>query len=174
MIIGLGIAPLVSALPSIANSSQAEKQDEEEHEVEYLFVQSAQGVTLENGVLTLKSVAHMTVYFSDRPERISGHTPTEAFVSEWGVGEDNFQSNPPNAALSILTNNKEPEEIVLTIRNPRIEKGDLIYDVDVLEGNTTASGGGSSLFIDVIGRPLTPVSLAGRRRRTRRRVIRRR
>ena len=38
----------------------------------------------------------MTVYFSDRPERISGHTPTEEFVSEWGVGKDNFQSNPPN------------------------------------------------------------------------------
>jgi len=117
----------------------------------------------------------MTVYFSDRPERISGHTPTEAFVSEWGVGEDSFQSNPPNAALSIFSGKGEPEEIVLTLANPRLKQGDLIYDVEVLEGNATASGAGSSLFIDVIGRPLTPMSIAGvHRRRRRRRMIRRR
>ena len=168
MIIGLGMAPLATVIPQFANSAQKDK----EHEIEYLFVQSAQSARLANGVVTLKSVAHSTIYFSDRPERISGHTPTETFVSEWGVGEDNFESNPPNAALSIF-NGKEPEEIVLTLRNPRIKKGDLIYDVEVLEGNSTASGNGSSLFIDVIGRPLTPVSFAGRRRRVRRRVIRR-
>jgi hypothetical protein len=168
MIIGLGMAPLATIVPRIANSTQEDKK----HEIEYLFVQSAQSATLENGVLTLKSVAHSTIYFSDRPERISGHTPTETFVSQWGVGEDNFKSNPPNAALSLF-NDKVPEEIVLTLKNPRIKNGDLIYDVEVIEGNLIASGNASSLFIDVIGRPLTPVSLAGRRRRVRRRVIRR-
>jgi len=51
---------------------------------------------------------------------------------------------------------------------------DLLYDVAVLEGNQSAEGDASSLFIDTIGRPLTPLSVGGVRRRTRRRVVRRR
>ncbi len=35
----------------------------------------------------------------------------------------------------------------------------------------SAEGDASSLFIDVIGRPLTPLSAGGVRRRTRRRVV---
>lgn len=38
----------------------------------------------------------------------------------------------------------------------------------------SAEGDASSLFIDIIGRPLTPLSVGGVRRRTRRRVFRRR
>lgn len=49
----------------------------------------------------------------------------------------------------------------------------LTCTVSVLDGKLPASGDASSLFIDVIGRPLTPVSVAGARRRTRRRVVRR-
>jgi hypothetical protein len=51
----------------------------------------------------------------------------------------------------------------------------LSYDVKVLEGSMPASGGPASLFIDVIGMPMTPISYAGVARRTayRRAVIRR-
>ena len=50
----------------------------------------------------------------------------------------------------------------------------LVYDVEVLEGNASAVGEASSLFIDVIGRPLTPLSFAGATRRVARRTARRR
>jgi penicillin V acylase-like amidase (Ntn superfamily) len=38
-------------------------------------------------------------------------------------------------------------------------------DVKILDGEMPASGGPSSLFIDTIGRPLSPVSVAGVHRR---------
>ncbi|MFL7870168.1 MAG: hypothetical protein AB8I58_15170, partial [Anaerolineales bacterium] len=47
------------------------------------------------------------------------------------------------------------------------------YQVEILDGEMPASGGASSLFIDVIGRPLTPMSVCGVRRRGRRRGRRR-
>ncbi len=140
--------------------------------VEYLFVQSGHAVFLKDGTLTLSGIHPLTLYFSDRPERIVGHVPTDAFVDEWDKGEDSFAANPPNAALSILSGG-EPQEMVVVLKSPRLKSGNLIYNVDVLDGNKTASGGASSLFIDVIGRPMTPHSFAGRHRRMRRRRIRR-
>jgi hypothetical protein len=60
---------------------------------------------------------------------------------------------------------------VVVLTEPRLEDGDLLYNVEVLEGATTAVGEGSSLFIDIIGMPFTPVSMAGVARRTTRRAI---
>ena len=140
--------------------------------VELLFVQSAHGAELTGGELRLKGVSPSTIFFSDRPERITGHEPTEDFVSDWGVGDDSFKVNPPNATLSIVTG-PVPQEIVLVLRSPRLEKGDLIYNVDVLDGPQEVKGGASSLFIDTLGRPMSPTSVAGVHRRKRRRRVRR-
>jgi hypothetical protein len=79
-----------------------------------------------------------------------------------------FQADPPNATLSILSGDL-PQEIVLVLKSPRIENDDLLYDVQVLEGASEAVGLSSSVFIDIIGRPLTPVSVAGVARRSIRR-----
>ena len=68
----------------------------------------------------------------------------------------------------------EPQDVVVVLRNPRLDGADLVYDVDVLDGKKTASGKASALFIDVIGRPLTPLSVAGVARRSARRTVRRR
>jgi hypothetical protein len=49
-------------------------------------------------------------------------------------------------------------------------KGDeLSYDVRVLQGEMPVKGEAASLFIDLIGTPLTPRSYAGATRRTWRR-----
>ena len=48
----------------------------------------------------------------------------------------------------------------------------LRYSIDLLDGSIPPFGGPCSLFIDPLGRPLSPVSLAGVRRRERRRVRR--
>ena len=93
-------------------------------------------------------------------------------MQTWSRGDDSFASNPPNAVLSIL-DGEEVDDVVVVLKEPRLSDGDLSYTVSVLDGKLPASGGASSLFIDVVGRPLTPVSVAGVRRRTRRRVIRR-
>jgi len=139
-------------------------------DVEYLFVHGAESTTLADGVLRLGNVNPATIYFSDRPERIAGHLPTQEFVANWGTGDDSFASNPPNATLSILTG-PEPQEIVLVLTEPRLEGSDLVYTVTILEGAEAAEGGASSVFIDIIGRPLTPLSFAGEERRVRRRAL---
>jgi hypothetical protein len=49
----------------------------------------------------------------------------------------------------------------------------LSYSFEVLEGAGPAESGAVTLFIDPLGRPLSPVSLAGMNRRDRRRDRRR-
>jgi hypothetical protein len=140
--------------------------------VDYLFVQNAAKVSLKDGVLRMKGVSPDTLYFSDRPERIVGRVATAEFVEHWATGNDSFESDPPNAVLTVL-HEPEPQDVVVVLRQPRLEGDDLVYDVEVLDGAKTASGEDSALFIDVIGRPLTPMSFAGVARRQRRRDYRR-
>ena len=142
--------------------------------VEWLFVQNASAVTLEEGVLTLKGINPSTVFFSDRPERLAGLGATTEFVTYWstGGGSDNFKSDPPNAVLSIVTDDSV-DDIALTLMNPRLDGDTLIYDVTVIEGRIQVDAGACSLFVDVVGRPLTPVSVAGVDRRATRRTVRR-
>jgi len=134
-------------------------------------VQNAASAKIEGGVLTLGGVTADTLYFSDRPDRIVGRVANRDFVDSWAKGSDSFKADPPNAVLSILSGGT-PRDITVELRNPRLSGSDLIYDVKVLEGDATASGGASALFIDVIGFPATPLSYAGAARRVDRRVIR--
>jgi hypothetical protein len=150
-------------------SQPAGKSDE----FEALFVQSAQGVTSGDGALTLHGLAPSTLMFSDRPERIVGHLTSGQFIEGWGHGENSFLDDPPNAVLSFLdTEDEGPEDVVVTLTNPLLDGQDLTYTIDVLDGELPASTGPCSLFIDPIGRPLSPVSVMGVRRRGRRRARR--
>jgi hypothetical protein len=60
---------------------------------------------------------------------------------------------------------------VVVLTEPSLEDDVLTYNVSILQGADVAAGGACSLFIDIIGRPLTPVSYAGVERRTMRRAI---
>ncbi len=171
LLLGMGLASLVAPL-SMRVARASESKDDSEHMVNMLFVQSADGAELKNGKLRLKGINRATIFFSDRPDRITGHEPTEDFVYNWGVGDDSFQANPPNATLSIVTG-PQPQEIVLVLKSPVIHSNDLIYDVKVLDGPQTVIGGATSLFIDTLGRPMSPGSVAGVKRRERRRIVRR-
>ena len=137
-------------------------------EIEVLYVQSAHGMAYDDGVLTLQGVAPTTLLFSDRPERITGHIPSEDFLSSWGEGDNSFAEDPPNAVLSMFTKD-EVHDVVVVLRDPVLEGNQWSYNVDILDGEMPASGGASSLFIDTVGRPMTPVSVAGAHRRGRRR-----
>jgi hypothetical protein len=143
-------------------------------EQESMFVQTAQGVDSGSDTLTLKGVTPSTLYFSDRPERAVGHMTTEEFVDLWAAGENSFEADPPNAVLSFLEPGADvPDDTVVVLTEPRLSDGALSYSVDVLEGALPATGGPVTLFIDPFGRPLSPVSVCGVRRRQRRRMRRR-
>lgn len=136
-------------------------------EIEALFVQTAHSMSYDDGRLTLHTLAPTTLFFSDRPDRVTGHISSQEFVDSWDKGPDNFESNPPNAVLSVF----HPDmvsDIVVELLEPELSGSQLSYTVVILDGEMPASGGPSALFIDVIGRPLSPVSAAGMHRRDRR------
>ncbi len=138
--------------------------------IEALFVQSAHGLTTSNGSVTFHGLAHATIFFSDRPQRVVGHLSSRKFVDQWGEGEDSFADDPPNAVLSFLEEGDTvPEEVTMTISDPQLEGDTLTYTVDILDGMLPTRAGPCSLFIDPVGRPLSPMSVAGVRRRQRRR-----
>ena len=138
--------------------------------IEALFVQSAHGLTTSKGSVTFHGLAHATLFFADRPQRVVGHLTNRKFVDQWGEGEDSFADDPPNAVLSFLEDGDTvPEEVTMTISDPHLDGDTLTYTVDILDGMLPASSGPCSLFIDPVGRPLSPMSVAGVRRRQRRR-----
>ena len=57
------------------------------------------------------------------------------------------------------------EELVVVLREPRLEGDTLSYRVEILEGSLPLSFGPCTLFIDVFGRPLAPASGGGEQRR---------
>jgi len=141
--------------------------------VEEMFVQLARGVTSSPGALTLEGVDSSTLYFADRPERAVGHITTEQFVDDWGLGPDSFESDPPNAVLSFPDPSGALEDVVVELSSPHLDNGALSYAITVLEGTLPPAAGACTLFIDPLGRPLSPVSICGMRRRERRRMRRR-
>lgn len=142
------------------------------NQADFLFVQTADTMSFDPAAnqLTLKDVSPVTLFFGDRPERVAGNMTTEAFVPFWSTGSDSFLSDPPNADLSVLEGNAL-QQIVVVLKDPVLEGGDLTYTVEVLEGDMPISGNNVSVFIDVIGMPLTPVSYAGVARRSYRRAV---
>lgn len=112
----------------------------------------------------------MTLFFSDRPERIAGNMTTAKFVPFWSEGEDSFLQDPPNADLSILEGG-ELRQTVVVLRDPQLDGEDLRYTVEILEGEMPETGAEVSVFIDVIGMPATPLSYAGVARRGYRRAV---
>jgi hypothetical protein len=142
--------------------------------VEDMFVQTATGVRTENGTMTLLGLTPHTIYFSDRPERIVGHITTDRFLQWWGEGADSFAADPPNAVLAWGEPGTDtPDEAVVVISDPAMIEDGLRYRIQTLQGTPPVTAGPCVLFIDPLGRPLSPVSVAGMRRRDMRRDRRR-
>jgi hypothetical protein len=159
-----GAAALAVAGGALAETGDAATAD-------FLFVQTAQGTAFDadQNRLTLRGVSPVTLFFSDRPERIAGNMETARFVPFWGEGTDSFLSDPPNADLSFIADGTL-RQVVVVLRDPVLDNGDLHYTVEIIDGDMPVLGGDASLFIDVIGMPLTPLSYAGVRRRAFRRA----
>ena len=95
-----------------------------------------------------------------------GTNPNIKLVIE---GENNFKSNPPNAAISIFGAKNDVTEVIVTLNERPVVKGDdMLFPVKVIEGELPTEGGAVVMFIDPIGRPLSPTSAAGVHRRHRR------
>lgn len=134
-----------------------------------LFVMNAHGASLQGQTLTLAGVGPTSIVFADRPVRAAGHLPTEALLEEWTTGD--FAKDAPNATVSVLSKDGlSAHDVVVELRTPHLEADRLTFDVRVLEGDLAGADGPASVFVDIIGMPLTPLSFAGVARRTARRA----
>jgi hypothetical protein len=144
----------------------------EDKKADFLFVQSAKSMSFDPATnkLTLKDVSPVTVFFTDRPERIAGNMKTAKFIPFWSEGKDSFKSDPPNADISIVED-KTLKQTIVELQDPVLEGSNLTYTVKLLKGEMPAAGTDVAVFIDIIGRLLTPLSFAGVARRNYRRAV---
>jgi hypothetical protein len=159
-----GVAATAALRPRLAQAA--------DEVADFLFVQTASAMTFDKATskLTLEGVGATTLFFSDRPERIAGNMDTTTFVPFWSKGKDSFLSDPPNADLSILEADKL-QQVVVVLENPELNGNSLTYTVKVVGGEMPEKGSEVSVFIDIIGMPLTPLSYAGVARRGFRRAV---
>jgi len=131
-----------------------------------LIVMNSRGAKLDGTTLTLTGVSPNSIIFADRPVRAAGHALTKHLIEEWG-GKDTFATDPPNATVSVLSNDgSSVTDAVVVLKSPKLAGDMLTFDVQVLEGNLANADGPASVFIDIIGLPFTPLSFAGAARRT--------
>jgi hypothetical protein len=124
-----------TATPAVDPNDPHSRADAAKPDPEFLFVQPFNSGTWaakegEEGTytLTLTGAAANTVYFSDRPERIVGLSPTQQFLDGLGF----TPANPPNAAL-VTGSNDEQDILVIELLNPAWDgNGTLTYDARVL------------------------------------------
>ena len=90
--------------------------------------------------VTLQDGVGATIFFSDRPDRIVGTTPTDQFLDGLGFLED----NPPNAAMVVETAPGETDIAVVELFNPVYdpETFGVTYDVEVLATLAAVCGNG--------------------------------
>jgi hypothetical protein len=158
----------IAALAAAARDARAQTAPAAEATgiADFLFVQTAPRMSFDAATsrLTLHDISPVTLFFSDRPDRIAGNMRTAAFVPFWSQGRDSFLADPPNADLSIVEGGAL-RQVVVVLRDPVLQAGSLAYTVQILSGTMPASGEEVSVFIDIIGMPRTPLSFAGAARR---------
>jgi hypothetical protein len=152
---------LGAARNDVAAGSRAEKHS-------LLFTQSAMGGALKPAggnrmTLTLRGIPSQVVWFQDRPDRHAGDISAAAFESHWRAF--GFQSDAPNAALTLLDAPDKADTVVVELlRRPRYKpaQATMTYEVRPLSGTpdglddfgddvddaVPASFGAAALFID--------------------------
>lgn len=172
----IGMLGTVSSQSFADESNCAPGQSADDGLVDLLFVQEAEGIEFKNGSLTMKGLNPRTLFFSDRPDDIAGFLSYREFIDMVSQGPDNFAEDPPNATLVVLEGETPAEAVLELSEKPQLVNDDLVFNsVKLIQGEPPETGKTAVLFIDTIGRPLSPVSVAGvhrRHRRRRRAVIR--
>jgi hypothetical protein len=114
----------------------------------WLFIQTAESAQFDGKTLTLKNINPSVVMFTDRPARAAEAIPTAAFLASWDKGgAKSFQSDPPNAGLTMLVDGKL-QTATVELKLPHLEGTTLTYAVRVLKGTLPPTGSTGSLFID--------------------------
>jgi hypothetical protein len=134
--------------------SQAPGADAGGSQAQLMFIQTAEDLRVDPRTSTFRlvKVNPQTLYFSDRPQRITGNLKMADYLKTWTEGRDNFGADPPNATLSVYEPGRaDPTLVVVTIMKPVVDGADLLYTYKIVGGTMPANGGQTSLFIDWYG-----------------------
>ncbi|MFG1345036.1 hypothetical protein V5F59_09105 [Xanthobacter autotrophicus DSM 431] len=141
-----GLLAAVCAIGGAFAQSNPSNQ-EEMKPANWLFVQVADSVVVDDKTITLKGVAPQVLMFTDRPERMTGDATTASFIKLWTEGKDSFQKDPPNATLSVTVDGK-PSVAAVELTDPVLTGDTLVFSYKLLGDEKPASGINASLFID--------------------------
>jgi hypothetical protein len=168
VVIALGVAQAQTPIQSPAQPQQPKTIGQTKPVMTpSLIVFNSRGANLQGQKLTLTGIAPNSIVFADRPVRAAGHDLTAHVIEDWASGSDNFAKDPPNATVSVLgKDGVSIRDVVVVLKTPKLTGDQLVFDVDVLEGDLANADGPAAVFIDIIGRPLTPFSFAGAARRS--------
>lgn len=148
---GLAVAALATVGPGRTATATAQAQEATPaagagHKIAFLFLQAFRGgrVAPKEGaegryILTLEEGLGQTIYFSDRPDRVVGASPTPQFLDGLGFPA----GNPPNAALVVETAAGNTEIAVIELFSPAYDEAThtATYEVAVLaEWERTGDG----------------------------------
>jgi hypothetical protein len=120
----------------------------------YLYVITAQEGAYAGRTLTLKKVSLVTLYFTDQPARIVGHMPTQEWVNRFSPEGSLADADPPNGVLSVL-GASDNKEVVLELKEPKLDSETLRFRARFLRGSLPASFGLCTLFMEAV--PGSPV-----------------
>ena len=140
---GTALVALIGIAASFGAASAAADK------IDLLFVQSAPDIAVTGDELRLKNMSPLTLFFSDRPQRMVGHFNLDEWQKLWMDGRDSMQKVHPNAVLSVFEpGKKDPSETAVELLDMKSDGSDLVYSIKVLKGTPPAAGGQGSLFID--------------------------
>lgn len=128
-------AAAISSLRGRAKAQDASPVAGIDRDISTMFVQAfhdgswVPGASEDMYTLTLHGGLASTIYFSDRPDRVYGVTPTEDFLLTIGFSPQ----NPPNAALVVDVDGVR-DILVIELMNPMYDERAqvLTYDAKVL------------------------------------------
>ena len=130
----------------VTSSVFAKQAIDDSSEPRYMLVLSAKSGSIEGDKLTLNGVPNV-LYFSERPERTTGHMSLNDFIGIWSIGEDNFNTDPPNAALSVFTKDGAKNMVIKLISSQK-EDDSIIFRIEFLNGDFSGPFETATIYVD--------------------------
>ena len=63
-------------------------------------------------------------------------------LEEWATGDDSFGKDPPNATVSVFNKDASTvKDVVVVLKNPKLDGDKLTFNVQVLEGDLAGADG---------------------------------
>lgn len=168
----LASSAAAAAALALRNAAAQSSTPEAAEEIELLFVQPAASGTLipsdQGYTLSFRHDTGQTIYFADRPARLTGLLPTAELVTQWPFEDE----SPPNAALAISNAEDASAQIIIgVLSNPEwnaasatLSYGFWMLSDDIPAGSPTPipdSFESATLFIDGAHQGIIVVNLSG-------------